>query len=151
MGMVRRRGLLENWCWVDVPRTRRLRLLLLLLITESLSSNGRRVLLTIVVVVARRQASILMMMITVLVRLILILIHRLDVVVVLPNCGRRLARHPLESTTLSRWAVGLDVGTISLIASILIIARVWTDSFSIMTVAVHRWSIVHHVGIAMRR
>lgn len=76
--VVGRRWLLENWRRVDVPGTRLL--WLLLLIAETLSSDGRRVLLTVVVVVTGRQATVLVMMVTVLVRLILIRVHRLIVV-----------------------------------------------------------------------
>lgn len=119
VGMVRGRRLLKYWCWVDVPRARRLRLLLL--VTEPLPSYGRRVLLTIIMIMTRRQATILVMMIIVLIQLILILIHRLDVIV-LPYRGRRLTRHPLKTPTLPRGAIGFDVRPVALVSTVLVIA-----------------------------
>jgi hypothetical protein len=150
--MWRRRWMMEYRSWVHFPRARwRLLLLLqllLLLITESLSSDGRRILLTIMIM-TWRQTAVLMVMIIVLVLNHRLIVDVIDVIiVVLPNGWRRLT-HSLKSATFPGWAVRLDIRAVCLIATVLVIAWMWTYSLTVVSVSVG-WSIFHHVGITVR-
>lgn len=89
-------------------------------------------------------------MVTVLVRRNLVLIHR-QIIVVFPDSWRRLTRHPLETTSFSWRAIRLDIWAISLTTSVLVIARVWADSLTVMPMAVGWWTIVHHVVVTVSR